>query len=383
MKKLFNKTPQIFSDSGIVTTPDLLKNWIELSKSAATANAQQFQQWLGPVTKISAVLKSNAYGHGLIAMATLYDECDAIATLSVINLYEAVQLRQHGIKKTILVIGYLDAAYDLIVKYDIHVVIYDLLLAEQLNEVGKKYNTQIIVHIKFDSGMHRLGILPDNLDQFIQELKKLPFITIQGIFSHFAQSYIATTTHHQEDVFVIATHYGLQTHISNSHGTLTAHHKNYTFARIGIGLYGYLQKYDQDVQNMLKPVLSLKTRILQIKQVKAGSFIGYDATYQAPTDITIAIIAIGYAEGLDARLSNCGSVMINDQFAPIIGRVCMNLTIVNISSIQNCSVGQVVTVLGSEKNLSISAYDWSALTQASAYNHLTKISSSLVKIIVD
>lgn len=383
MKKPFNKTPQIFSDSGIVTTPDLLKNWIELSKSAATANARQFQQWLGPVTKISAVLKSNAYGHGLIAMATLYDECDAVATFSVINLHEAVQLRQHGIKKTILVIGYLDAAYDLIVKYDIHVVIYDLLLAEQLNEVGKKYNTQVTVHIKFDSGMHRLGILPDNLDQFIQELKKLPFITIQGIFSHFAQSYIATTTHHQEDVFAIATHYGLQTHISNSHGTLTAHHKNYTFARIGIGLYGYLQKYDQDVQNMLKPVLSLKTRILQIKQVKAGSFIGYDATYQAPTDITIAIIAIGYAEGLDARLSNCGSVIINDQFAPIIGRVCMNLTIVNISSIQNCSAGQVVTVLGSEKNLSINVYDWSALTQASAYNHLTKISSSLIKIIVD
>lgn len=383
MKLPLKKMPQIFSDSNIPTTQDLLQNWVELSKSAAALNAQQFQQWLGPLTQISVVLKSNAYGHGLIAMATLYDECNAVATLSVINLHEAVQLRQHGIKKPILVIGYLDAAYDLIVKYDIHVVIYDLYLAEQLNEVGKKHSTQIIVHIKFDSGMHRLGILPDDLDKFIKELKKLPFITIQGIFSHFAQSYIPATTHHQEDVFALATHYGLQTHISNSHGALITEHKNYTFARIGIGLYGYLQKYDQNIQHMLKPVLSLKARILQIKQVKAGSFIGYDATYQAPTDITIAIIAIGYAEGLDARLSNCGSVIIDDQFAPIIGRVCMNLTIVNISSIKNCTVGQVVTVLGSQNNLSISAYDWSDLTKASTYNHLTKISSSLVKIIVD
>lgn len=383
MKKTLKKIPQIFSDSGVLTTPDLLKNWVELSRSAALSNAQQFQQWLGPVTKISAVLKSNAYGHGLIAMGTLYDECDAVATLSVINLHEAVQLRQHGIKKNILVIGYLDGTYDLIITYNIQVVIYDIQVAQQLNEIGKQHNKKITVHIKLDTGMHRLGILPDNLDEFIQELKKLPFITMQGIFSHFAQSYVTATTHAQEDIFSLAAHYGLQTHISNSHGALTTNHKNYSFARIGIGLYGYLQKYSSDIQQMLKPVLSLKTRILQIKQIKAGSFVGYDATYQALTDITIAIIAIGYAEGLDARLSNCGSVIINNQLVPIIGRICMNLTIVNISSIQNCSVGQVVTVLGSDNNLSITAYDWSEITKASAYNHLTKLSSSLVKIIVD
>ena len=133
---------------------------------------------------------------------------------------------------------------------------------------------------------------------------------------------------------------------------------------------------------MLKPVLSLKTRILQIKPVSAGSFVGYDGMYQAQSDITIAILAIGYAEGLDARLSNIGSVIINGQYAPIIGRICMNLTIVNITDIQNCSVGQVVTILGTEGNVSVTAYDWSNLTKASTYNLLTKLSSSLVKIIV-
>jgi alanine racemase len=381
MKTIKYNTQKIFSDFDIPTSPDLLQNWVELSRSAIESNARQFQAWLGPITKISGVVKSNAYGHGLLPMATLYEQCDNIASLSVINLYEAVQLRLHGIKKPILVIGYLDADYNLIIKHGIEVVVYDLSVAKKLNEVGQQHNQKIVVHIKFDSGMSRLGIGASGLDDFINQLNGLPYISIKGIFSHFAESYITATTHQQESIFTQATTKGLQTHISNSHGSLTTLHKNYSFARIGIGLYGYLQRHSPEMQGMLQPVLSLKTRILQIKHVKAGSYIGYDSTYQASTDMTIAILAIGYTEGLDARLSNCGSIIINDQLAPIIGRICMNLTIVDISLIKNCTVGQVVTILGKEKNLSITAYDWSHITKASAYNHLTKISHSMIRII--
>ena len=315
-------------------------------------------------------------------IAALYDQCEYIASLSVINLFEAVRLRQHGIQKPILVIGYLDAFYDLIIQYSIDVVLYDLTVAQQLNEVGKKHNQQVTVHIKFDTGMSRLGIVASQLDAFIVQIKLLPFITIRGIFSHFAESYILTSTHRQESVFAYAAEKGLEMHISNSHGATNTHHKNYSLARIGIGLYGYLQRHSPEMQSKLQPVLSLKTRILQIKNVTAGSSIGYDSTYQATSDMVIAIIAIGYTEGLDARLSNIGSVIINKKFAPIIGRVCMNLTIVDISAISSCVVGQVVTILGKEGDISISAYDWSALTKASAYNHLTKISSSMTRIIV-
>ena len=381
MKSITKETQKIFSDSTIQINPELLQNWVELSQSAVESNARQFKQWLGPVTKISGVIKSNAYGHGLLPIATLYEACNNIESLSVINLHEAIELRLHGITKRILVIGYLDAPYDLIVQHDIEVVLYDILIAEKLHEVGKKHNKKIMVHIKFDSGMARLGVTAKQLDEFIKKINLLNFITLQGIFSHFAESYIAATTHWQESVFARAVATGLETHISNSHGSLTTREKNYSFARIGIGLYGYLQKHSPKMQHALKPVLSLKTRILQIKQIAAGAFIGYDSTYQARTDMTIAILAIGYTEGLDARLSNCGSVIINDQFASIVGRICMNLTIVDISAIKNCKVGQVVTALGKETKLSITAYDWSALTQASAYNHLTKIPSSLVRII--
>jgi alanine racemase len=361
--------------------PEFLQNWIELSASAVEHNAAQFAQWLGPDTKIAAVIKSNAYGHGLIEMASLYDQCSNIAALCTINLTEAISVRQAGVVKPIFVIGYLDAQYDLIVQYDIQVVVYDLDIAHKLNAIGQKYQQKIQVHIKFDTGMSRLGIVAQDLDAFIDQIKTLPWLSIAGIFSHLAQSYDQSRTDEQQAVFAAAFDKNVTTHLSNSHGSLTTQQKKYHFARIGIGLYGYLQKHAPEEQSKLRPVLSLKSRILQIKSVSAGTKIGYDGMFQATKPMTIATIALGYHEGLDARLSNCGAVIINDQFAPIIGRVCMNLTIIDISSISNCFAGQIVTILGKEEKNSIFVSDWSKLTGASAYNHLTKLSAHLPKII--
>ncbi len=376
-----NKQSTIHSSSQSVN-PEFLQNWIELSKSAVEHNAGQFQEWLGPKTKITAVIKSNAYGHGLLEMAQLYDQCNLIAALCTINLTEAVKIRKHGIKKPIFVIGYLDADYDLILEHDIDVVMYDINIAHQLNEIGKKHNTKIKVHIKFDTGMSRLGILPDELDQFIKQIKTVSWISITGIFSHLAQGYDEHRTAEQEAIFAAATINNIATHLSNSHGSLVTKQSNYDFARIGIGLYGYVQRYSQDNQKKLQPVLSLKSRILQIKTVPAGTKIGYDGLFQATCTMTIATIGIGYHEGLDARLSNCGFVMINNQLARIIGRVCMNLTIIDISNIPNCLPGNIVTILGKENKNSISAYDWSEITKASVYNHLTKLSADLPRIII-
>ncbi len=369
---------------------ELYQNWIELSASAVEHNATQLKQWLGAETKIAAVIKSNAYGHGLIEMAILYEQSKNITALCVINLSEAICIRQNNIKKPIFVISYLDASYDQIIKYDIQVVIYDLSIAHALNEIGKKHQKQILVHIKFDTGMSRLGITPSELKNFIIQLKKLEWISIAGIFSHLAESYNEARTRKQETVFQLISSLqadqllpkNIITHLSNSHGTLITNHKNYHFARIGIGLYGYVQNYATKIQNKLLPVLSLKTKILQIKSVPAETMIGYDQSFQAPTDMTIAILAIGYYEGIDARLSNCGKVIVNGQFAPIIGRICMNLTIVDITHISNCTTGQTVTIIGKEHSVSISIYDWSTFTKASVYNHLTKLSTTIPKIII-
>jgi len=382
MKHNHLKNKIFFSDNNTISSPTYLQNWVELSQSALESNAKQLQQWLGPITKISGVIKSNAYGHGLLPIATMYDQCDFITSLSVVNLSEAIKLRQNNIKKPIIVISYLDAFYDFIVQYAIQVVVYDLTITHQLNEIGKKYNQKIMVHIKFDTGMSRLGVTASQLNDFIEQIKLLPYIEIKGIFSHFAESYIPSTTHQQESIFALARNKGFEYHISNSHGSLTTKYKNYNFARIGIGLYGYLQQHTSEFQNKLQPVLSLKTKILQIKYISAGSSVGYDSMYKVTKDMRIAIIAIGYAEGLDARLSNRGSVIINGKLAPIIGRICMNLTIIDISHIENCIIGQTITIIGKEGDVSISMYDWATLTQASTYNLLTKLSSSLTRIIV-
>ncbi|MGZ6255088.1 MAG: alanine racemase [Candidatus Chromulinivorax sp.] len=362
--------------------PHQFQNWIELSSSALKNNITQFEQWVGPKAKIAAVIKSNAYGHGLVEMAKLYDQSESIAALCVINLTEALIIRKHNIKKPIIVIGYLDADYKLIVQNDIEVILYDLAIAQQLNEIGTIYKKQIKVHIKFDTGMHRLGLKKNEIAHFIAETEQLKNLAIVGIFTHLAQSYNPESTLEQENIFKIIKSFGYPVHCSNSHGILTIHHQ-YDFARIGIGLYGYLARAPQSMQDKLQPVLSLKTKVLQIKTIQKGDFVGYEKLFQAPADMTIATIAIGYYEGLDAKLSNCGFVIVNGQYAPIIGRVCMNLTIINISAILDCHVGQVVTVLGTDGKATISPYDWAKMTKASVYNHLVKISPNIPKIIID
>ena len=383
MNTTTNNQYSSLSDHHQTATFKYLKNWIELDANAIEHNAQQFKQWLGTKTEIAAVIKSNAYGHGIVEMAQIYEHCKSIKALCVVNLSEAVLIKeQTNITKPIFIIGYLDQSYDFIIKYDLQVALYDAALAQELNETGKRHQKKIKVHIKVDTGMSRLGIVRSELNDFITQTSTLSWISIVGIFTHFAESYSKTRTHEQEAVFAYTEQFSYQTHSSNSHGALTIASKNYNFARIGIGLYGYLEKESLENRAKLQPVLSLKTKILQIKSIKKGTCVGYDGMFQAPTDMIIATIAIGYHEGLDARLSNQGSVMIHGQFAPIVGRICMNLTMVDISNIPDCFVGQTVTVLGKDGNISISGYDWSSITKASVYNHLTKLSAMVPRIIV-
>lgn len=365
------------------TDTTYLQNWIELSRSAVEHNVNQFAQWLGPNTALTAVIKSNGYGHGLVEMAQLYDRIDAIAALCTINLSEAITIRQHQIKKRIIVIGYIDADYTLLIDHQIETILYDIDTAKKLDQAAYAACSNIKVHIKIDTGMSRLGIFPEQLDDFLKQIATLQNLQVVGIFSHLAQGYDPVATKQQATLFTQAAPAKIAQHLANSHGSLMLVSKAYHYARIGIGLYGYLQKGTFAQQQQLQPVLSLKARILQIKDVPAGTSIGYDGLYKALQPMKIATIAIGYHEGLDARLAHGGYVLINDHRAHIIGRVCMNLTIIDISHIGECIPGTIVTVIGKNKKNSINMYDWSAISQATVYNHLTKLSADLVRLIVD
>jgi alanine racemase len=361
--------------------PHHFQNWIELDFGALKQNIAQFKSWLPAQTGIAAVVKSNAYGHGLVEIGQLLERSDGIAALCVINVSEAIQLRKADITKRIWVIGYLDQPYEAIVEHRLEVIVYDYATVNQLNQTGAQLHCKIKVHVKFDTGMNRLGTKPEELDLFILYIQKLPWIEITAIFTHFAQSYNESVTHEQEEILQQAFSYGYPVHGSNSHGLLSAKY-TYDFARVGIGLYGYLARAPQTMQEQLKPILSLKTKILQIKKINTGDFVGYERLFQAPDPMTIAILAIGYYEGVDPLLAAQGQVLIAGRFARIIGRICMNLMIVDISEIPDCIAGQEVTILGKEGNRQISVHDWSRISHLSIYAHLIKLAPNSPKIII-
>ncbi len=375
----------IKSKNNILSQPvnlEYLQHWIELSQSALENNAAQFQTWLGSLTKIAGVIKSNAYGHGIAEIAHLYEQSAYIASLCTINLNEAIQARKYAPTKPIIIIGYIDAAYELLIKHNLEVILYDLATAAILNETGKQHQIKIKVHIKIDTGMSRLGILPSELKSFLKQIKLLPWLHVVGLFSHLAQGYDDLRTAEQESNFALCLQHKIPSHLANSHGSLLANQAHYQSARIGIGLYGYLQRHDTEKQKLLKPVLSIKARILQIKTVTTGTKIGYDGLFEAQHTMTIATIAFGYYEGLDPRLAQGGYVLIHGKKATIIGRICMNLTIVDISEIPGCTQGDIITILGNDQQETIWANDWSTITQASVYFHLAKLSTTIPKIIV-
>ena len=360
-----------------------IKTWIELNSEALNHNVKQFQQWLVAPTNIAGVMKANAYGHGQREIALLYENNALVKSICTINLSEAVDARKNGFTKPILIFGYLDGDVEDVVAYKVEVALYDLEIAKKLNAIGEKFKTTIIVQIKVDTGMSRLGLMPDEVDLFVKKITAYKNISIKGIFSHLSQADDKKTTHNQERLFQKFCNKNSITHIASSHAAITTKYKNYNQARIGIGLYGYLPYHHQKIQKMLKPVLSLKAKIVQIKRIKAGDRISYNGTFQAKTNMKIATISIGYAEGVDTRLSNKFFVIINQKKAPIVGTVCMNLTSVDISNIENCKIDQDVTVIGKERNLEVTLSDWSSITKTSVYEHLTRLGSFLPRIITN
>src|SRR3990167_439563 len=260
--------------------------WIEISKSALEHNVNQYQRWIPAGTGIAPVVKANAYGHGLCEVGMLHEQNKKIVRLCVANTQEGVDLRKVGVKKPILVLGFINTSLREIADYDLDVIVSDLATMHDLNNIGKQNNKKINVHLKIDTGLSRLGIFPEQYQAFMQELSNMPHLHLQGICSHLIQASCPDLVHAQEEILQPFYQPGLQFHTSNSHGSLHSKYQ-YSFVRIGAGLYGYLPEADEALQNLLQPILSLTTKVIGIKNVSAGSTVGYARTYTAtkPTKI--------------------------------------------------------------------------------------------------
>lgn len=354
--------------------------WIELNRSHLEYNVAQYSNWLPKGTLVSPVIKANAYGHGLYEIASMHEQNPLIKRLCVIDTKEALTLRKSGITKPILVLGYINSSFDDIVRNNIDLSVYDMQTINHLHQTARKHNRVINVHLKVDTGMSRLGVFPQECTTYMQYIKSLSGLYLQGIWSHLSSGNNPAIVQQQENIFKAIKHQLTETHLSNSHGSLQIQ-KNYSFARIGSGLYGYLLTENKKLQAKLKPVLSLKSKIIFIKNLPPHSHIGYQQLYTTTTSTTIAILGIGYHDGINSKLIRGGKVIIHGHYAPILS-INMNMTTVDISHIPQSQVGDTVILLGQELNAQITAYDWQKLLNLNLRESLAKLDSSIPRFIM-
>ncbi len=337
---------------------------VEISKSALLHNVASYKAILTPGTLLAPVIKSNAYGHGLLEVGAILDTSADVGYLCVVSVSEALQLRAHGITKPILVLSIIDGDLKQAIEHNIDLVVYDLAFATELNSIAQRLSKKARIHLKIDTGLSRLGVHYQEAEAFVQACAKLSGIEIVGIFSHFAASERSdlSFSHLQMERFLTLTHQlekaGIHIplkHFASSAAITSLPESHLTFARLGISTYGLWSSVESKVRMetmhphfFLRPVMHWKTRVIARKTIPAGSYVGYDCTYQAPVTTEIALLPIGYYDGYDRRLSNQSFVKIKDQLFPVRGRIAMNLCIVDVTTYPDIAIDDEVTLLGTE-----------------------------------
>lgn len=393
-----NTTPLSFSaTSPLLSLTHNAMTWVEISKSAIEHNITTYKNIVGNNVSLAVVIKSNAYGHGIVNVAMIAEHHPHVAYICVVNVSEALLLRAHNIKKPILVLSYIDASIEEALLNNIELAVFDMATANKINDTARQLGIKATVHLKVDTGLSRLGLRDEQALEFILSVKQLSHTMIHGIFTHLAtsehkdQQYVL----HQLDNFNLLINsleqQGINIpykHSSCSAALLSAPQTHYNFARLGIGTYGLWPSAENktlaqlsklDVQ--LKPALTWKTRIIHIKHIPADSTIGYDRTYQTNRPTKLAVIPVGYYEGYDRKLSNRSVVMINNRIARIVGRIAMNLTTIDVTDIPDAEVGSIVTLLGSHR--SVSAEALAEVAGTINYEIVTRINPLINRILTE
>ena len=352
-------------------------------------NFRQIRSLVGSQVKILSMVKANGYGHGAAAVAkTLAAEGSDAFGVAIVE--EAVELRGHGITAPIIVLtgAYLDQL-DLFFEHGLTAVVHDASALPRLDAAVAQRGASLKVHLKIDSGMGRIGFPAAQLDSWLPELKKLKAVTIEAIFSHFshAESVEGQYTRDQLEIFqkIInrLTDEGIAPpliHLANSAATITLPAAYFNMVRPGLMLYGVYPSPQMAVRIPLKPVLSWKTRILQLKKVPSNTSISYGQTFITKRDSLIATLPIGYADGYPRLLSNRGQALIGGKRAPVAGRVCMDLTMLDVTDIGKIQQGDEVVLLGTQESETISADEMASWADTISYEILTSIGARIPRI---
>ncbi|MEK7643217.1 MAG: alanine racemase [Patescibacteria group bacterium] len=367
-----------------------LRTWIDVDTKALRHNVKVFRTLIGRKRLLMAVVKSNAYGHSLIDAAHFFEKNGA-DWLGVDSVVEGVALRRAGIKKPILVLGHtLPEKYPDLVSYDLRATISSfegLALVVQYSKLK--------IHIKIDSGMHRQGFQESDFEQLCAYIKVYPKLKkqIEGLYTHFASAKnpaFPRDTKNQIAIFeLISTMFddvGIEPmrHAAASSGTIVFPESYYDMVRVGISLYGLWPSHEVEMafsdRMTLKPALSWRSVIGEIKTVLRGARFGYDLTESLPRGGRIAIVPVGYWHGYPRALSSIGRVLIHGKEAKVLGRVSMDMLIIDISKIKDAKTGDVVTLIGQDGKASISVDFLAELAGTSSYELVTRLNPLIHRI---
>ncbi len=361
------------------------QTYLEVNLNALQSNFNLYKSLLKSTTKTMVMVKAFAYGSGLIEVAKLL-EFNKINYLAVAYADEGIKLREAGIQTPIMVMNTSPNQWASLLNYKLEPEIYSIQhLKAWLKFTGNLVKFEVPIHLKIDTGMHRLGILPDEIDSLCQLIQNHKSLQIASVFSHLAVSQNEDEidfTHYQIKLFEHIVEKIQQVydkpflqHILNSAGIINYTGAQFDMVRLGIGLYGV----DTSKKLTLQNVLTLKSYISQIKEVKEGSTIGYDRSRVAFTNMKLAVIGIGYADGLDRRYSNgVGSVLIDNELAPIVGKVCMDMAIIDVTNITSVYVGKEVLIFGNEFNITHVAEQIKTIP----YEIMSSISSRVKRVFI-
>ncbi|MFA6524657.1 MAG: alanine racemase [Patescibacteria group bacterium] len=372
--------------------------WIEIDSQALKHNLAQFKELTGPNVLLMPIIKSNAYGHGIVEVANILSEA-GVDYLGVVNGTEALLLRSKSLNTPILVLSYYEKGQiKELIEQNVDLVVYDFETAEEISALAGSLNIIAKIHIKIDTGTSRLGILADEATDFIEKCSKLNMIKIIGVFTHFADSENNdwTFTNSQIEKFrnllFSLQRMGIKIsipHAACSAATLVSANTHFNMVRVGIAVYGLWPSENNEItvhkkfpDFELQPVLSWKTKIIQIKHLPKGSLIGYGCSYKLKKDSVIAILPIGYNEGYSRQLSNKGIVLVGGRKCPVIGKVCMNLTIIDVSAADSAEVGDEVVIIGRQGKQEITADQIASDTKSINYEVVTRINSQIPRIVI-
>ncbi len=341
-------------------------SWVEVDLAALRHNYFQARQRLSGSTQVLAVVKSDAYGHGMVPVAREL-ALAGVGFLGVSKFWEAVELRDHGMDLPVLVLlGVEPADMEQAIRLGLRSVVYRLDHARQLSRQACSIHRSVGVHLKVDTGMGRLGVPWEQVASFLDVLLDLPGIELEGVLSHFAVADEADKSFSEWQlgrfwqVLQLLEKRGRSVrfaHIANSAGLLDLPGSHLQLVRPGLMLYGSPPSPDLRGPVDLLPVMSFKSRIIQTKQVQPGDTIGYGRTYVVSKPSRIATIPVGYDDGYSRLLSNRGQVLIGGERAPVVGRVSMNMITVDVSHIQHAQEDDEVVLLGVQGEERISAED--------------------------